>query len=396
MARNALIGGVDGRTFLDHGAAQVATRVDLLSAAGTVIASTSADVHKVRIKVIDGSWSQDFTRSIMSEAEITLQIDPATTELLPGPSPQPLTIGQIGSLSPAASTEFQLWQGFIDPKTGIPYYTSIGIFGFNVTDVTRESGAVKLTIHGLDRAMRLQRMKFIDAILYLLVASGNTKTFPTILTPTQYKTPLLSYDISETSNYLDAVIGLAEAVGYRLWFDSYGRCIVSPVHDPDVDVAGLTPQWVLGIDSDTKIVRDARQLSVEKTYNGVIMRGESSGSDAPPAEGRAWNTDPNSPTYYDPANPTASTFGASPYFEQSKYIVDNTQALWVATAKMWKLRGVLETITMEINYNPYIEVEDIIQVTDPAIGASGLYLVEAVSGSVKASTMQIKTRERRA
>jgi hypothetical protein len=373
------------------GGQQIAARVDLLSS-GVVWASTDPSVADTPIRVTDGKWSMDETRDTLTECDITLLAGATDLGLIPATS--------SSSLSPVSDTEFQLWSGFQIPDTGLADVESIGVFGFNTNNITQAEGGVAMELQGFDRSTHLQRARFVTP--YTILKNTNYVTAittlvqatipyaPVLSTPTYYKTPLLTFDADTDTTYKDAVDKLADAIGYVVYFDSLGRCVIEPAGDSNAD-----PQWTFGVGSDTRIVADRRSLSNEKTYNGVIFRGESPGSDRPPVQGVAWDTDPSSPTYYDPANPGASRYGPVPYFEASEFITSASQATAAAVARLPKVRGLVEQMVLDTRFNPYIEARDVVQIDNPTIGASGLYVVESVSGSIQAGNMHVTTRERR-
>lgn len=383
---------------LAAGGQQTATRVDLLNTftttgAGSVFASTDANVSDARIHVVDGDWSQDEGRDIFTEANITLMIDNSEQQAW-----IPLT--SVDPLSPVSATEFQLYLGFVDPATGLPLLGSVGVFDFSTNDIEHIDGGLTMKLTGFDRSRRLLRARFTKPYV---IAAGSVYTtviqnlvkaiLPNVtirVTASTYKTPYLSFDADVELTYLDMVNKLASSIGYSVWFDNLGRCQIQPTQD-----SGADPQWDFFPGSDVRLLSSRRSLSDEKTYNGVIMRGEPTSSNQPPVQGEAWDVDQKSPTYYDPLLPSASKYGPVPFFEVSEFVVTIAQAYAAAKARLPKVKGLVERVQFETRYNPYMEAGDVVSLAFPEIQASGVYVVEAIASSIHADTMKVTTRERR-
>jgi|GEM_PF-1014735 len=380
-----------GATVAAAGANQVVSRVDVVQA-GQLLFTTDKTVAipGTQVSIVDGSATFDETRSIRGTATVVLSLDATTAALVPTTPTSPF--------SPVAPTEVIPYVGFIDPATGAQLLTQLGVFEISDVDVVEDGGALTMTLTCADRTAKFDRARFInpytvssfsnftDAITALVSAVDPNADLQ--VTPTTYATPLLTFDMEST--YLDAIRQMCDAIGYVFRVDWQGRYVVVPF-----DQTG-DPVWTLTETSDTRMTQIKRNLSKSKVYNGVVVRGESAGTTSPPVEGQAWDTDPSSPTYYDPANPLASTYGPVPFFYTSQLITTQAQANDAAAARLPKVTGLVERLSATTRLNPAMEPGDLCSVTRARVGASGVYVLESVGPiGLRAGAMQITMRERR-
>jgi hypothetical protein len=341
-------------------------------------------------KIVDGKSMFDETRNIFGDIDVQLMVNDASALALVPTSPS-------SALAPTSATEVQAGLGFVGAD-GVNYTTNLGVFDLAETNVVEQGGGLLIALQAFDRSRKLDRGKFVTP--YTVAAGTNYVTaiqtivqlaFPNVVFSaenTAYTTPLLTFDVQST--YLAAVQQMAKSIGYRIYFDSLGVCVLRP---PDTDG---DPQWTLAVGSDTRILDVERTLSDEKVYNGVIYRGEAPGVDAVPVQGEAWDLDPSSPTYYDPANPGASTYGPVPFFAVSEFITTTAQATDAAAARLPYVSGLVERVKVSTRLNPGIEPGDLISLERPRVGATGIYVAEAVGPlRFRSDRMRIVMRERR-
>jgi hypothetical protein len=366
---------------------EVASQLDVLQG-DTAIFSTADPTKQIKVK--RGSLSFDETRMINGECSAELILDAETAAQVP--------VTPTSVYAPTSPTEFQPFLGFIIPSTGQPDVVSMGLFDLADTEIDEQDGGLTMFLQGYDRSRKLDRARFISP--YTVAQGTNYLTaiqsivqlvFPTITflaTATAYATPLLTFDVQTT--YLEACKAMADSIGYTFRFDYLGRCVIQPTAAPTGD-----PQWSLQVGSSTRILGGNRKLSDEKVYNGVIVRGEPVGSDTPPVQGEAWDTDPSSPTFYDPANPGASSYGPVPFFFVSEFITTSGQAIDAAAARLPRVKGLVERLVLETRLNPGMEIGDLVDVERARIGATGLYIVESIVCPLGAGRMTVTMRERR-
>jgi hypothetical protein len=225
---------------------------------------------------------------------------------------------------------------------------------------------------------------YVTAIQTLISSVFPGATYSVVATP--YTTPLLTYVVGD--NRLQAILDMAASIGYEVRVDQ-SVIEIKPLTVPE------DPHWIFSEGSNARIVAAHRKLSDDTAHNGVIFRGESFSTDTPPVQGEAWDTDPLSPTYYDPALPLASTYGPYPYFEVSEYITTEQQADDAAAAKLPEVMGATEIVEIETQVNPGVQYGDLCSLTRARAGVSGLFTVEGVSYDLEPGTMRITMRDRR-
>jgi hypothetical protein len=217
------------------------------------------------------------------------------------------------------------------------------------------------------------------------------------ITPTTHTTPLLSWDIED-----DRLSGLREmqtSNGYIMRFDGPGNAQIHPDTDPTDD-----PIWSFSQGAETVIetisgmaraLKTSRKLSDRETYNGVIALGEPTGDTKPRIRAEAWDTNPDSLTYFDPTKPDESKYGPVPFFYSSTFITTSAQGLSAAKAMLPKKAGVVERIEVTTLLNARVRCGDGALINRERIGASGSFVVEAVTKPIMAGSMVMRMRERR-
>lgn len=147
-------------------------------------------------------------------------------------------------------------------------------------------------------------------------------------------------------------------------------------------------------EGDYNIVEDIeRVLDDEEAINGVVVIGENSDNDSI-VRGECWDTNPFSPTYYDPKNPGASKFGPNAKVISLNWVSSDGQAELVAIYEFLKSQGIIETINFTalpmFAHEPY----DIIRLKRLRAGIDGEYMINSMSlglgpeGELQATTMQ--------
>lgn len=372
-----------------NGSGQVTTEVDVKTADGDLILSTAPPNRNM--VVTGGTITTDDSRDIPGDGTIEILADPATRDDV-------MPTGPRSALSPVNNAVVHVRYTCADADAPTLY----GVYDIAETVVDEGPDGIRFTCTIYDNARRVERAKFVrprsypngsdyDAAFVDLLVS--ILPFSDIdVVPTGATVGLLSWDVGDSR--LRAVQDMALMVGYRVnWnYGGAGNVLVGPRTQPSAE-----PVWTFTEGGNARITKANRRLSDDAAYNGVIVSGEASGSDTPPVRAEVWDTDPRSPTYYDPARPTESSYGANPYFHVSPFAYNATQAKAIAASLLPQWMGLVERLQIEAVVNPAVEVSDAIQVERPEIGASGTYIVESTSIPLASSAgrMTIACRERR-
>jgi len=309
-------------------------------------------------------------------------------------------VDETGDLTPRTArdllaprgTELRVWRGIVLP--GGPELVPLGTFRISKPSVSLRKGGLVVSVRGYDRMKAIQRARFwtpytiasntnvASAIQSLATSRMANLSFN--LAATVRTTPLLVF--AKGDDPAKALIDLADSAGQELFFDPMGVLTTRQVVDP----ATQPPVWTY-IAGEEAILLDAeKSLDEEYTYNGVIVEGENAQITV---RAEAWDTNSASPTYYDPANPTASTYGPVPYFQTSSFFTAQAQAQATADARLLLVKGMLERVRFSAVVNPAHDVGDVVRVTRPPV-ADALYSLESLTVPVRSGVLEATARAR--
>ncbi len=390
---------VDASILVGQESAEVISRVRVLDFDGVAILSSDPSDNVTMLKVTDGEVSEDDTAEIKGTAMLTIQLDAESESLVPQGGGDPL--------SPVAEVMVSVSVGARDPGTGLEDLEKQGLYEIRKTTISEEGSGLTITLELEDKHKKLQRARFYrprniakgtnygDAIINLMVSVIPESEIN--ITPTTHTTPLLSWDIED-----DRLVALGEmlsSIGYTLRFDGDGGAQVHPDTDATDD-----PLWSFIQGSGTKIetisgfakaTKVKRTLGDDETYNGVIALGEAVGDNKPRIKAEAWDTNPDSLTYFDPTKPDESRYGPVPFFYSSPFITTAAQAESAARSRLPKVAGVVERVEVTTLLNARVHCGDVVQIERARVGSHGTFIVESVIKSLRANTMTVTLRERR-
>lgn len=309
-------------------------------------------------------------------------------------------VDRDGSLVPTSAdsllapygNEVRMYRGL-----GMPENTEelvpLGIFNISAVQVVDTGEGVKIFVEGFDRARKVQRNRF--TFQYIIGAGSNYATaiqdliedrYPGLtynFMPVTTTTPLLSFESG--SDPWEAAQKMATSIGAELYFDVEGVCVLRPIPDPATDPV----VWTYAEGAEATILHVEKKSSDERTYNHIIVTGES--SNAPPVRAEAKDDDPSSPTYY------LGDYGDVPYFYKSAFITTQAQAQAVADALLLRTLGVVEQVNFTAIVNPAHEVGDIIEITRGRAGINARYVLTDFNVNLDPQQpMNASTRRRQA
>jgi hypothetical protein len=296
-----------------------------------------------------------------------------------------------GTLTPASAkdllapkgTEIRVHKGLY--VGGAPEWVPLGVFGVEEPEVSAHDNGTTVKIRANDRVSAVKKRRFTapytiakDTPTAEAIAAVVTSRLdvPVRAITTGHVAPEVVYD--ELSDPWDAVGALCEADAITAYFDPLGTLVIEP--DDEVDT-GI--EYSPGANS--LLVKSMRSLLADKTYSGVIVKGEH--PDYPPVRYELWDTDPNSPTYAD------GPFGYQPYGFTSSLITSLDMATATAEtifARVTRMRQVLELETVG---HPGHDVGDVVTVIDPKSRTNGRYVVYGGSIPLRLGTTRLKLRE---
>jgi hypothetical protein len=356
-----------------------------------LLSSDPSNAGDARMKIVDGSVTTDTTRAVVGTADARIVVDEETAGAV-------VPLVQDAGLSPTAPARVHV--KFKAP--GSSQHSDYGVYELDTLSIDETEAGILLNAEVSDNSRRVERARFFrprtianrtpyaDAFLNLLESVLPESEIT--IAQTKAKTGVLSFDIQD--DRLAAVNSMATAIGYRIDWNHEGRgnTDISPDTDSDSE-----PMWEFIDGGNARITAATRVLTDERSYNGVIAMGEAAGSDTPPVRAEWWDTNPESPTYFDPTQPQESTYGPVPFFYVSEFITTKTQALNAAKSRLPKVLGLVEELTIKAVRHPGIVPGDPIFVSRPSIGVNGIYIVQSVNLPLLGSggRMTIVCRERR-
>lgn len=287
-----------------------------------------------------------------------------------------------GNLTPSSArdllapkgTEVRIFKG-LEVASDTYEEVPLGVFGVVEPEVSSHDGGTKLKIKGWDRVDAIRVRQFENPYA---VASGTATAdaisdiitsrldVPVRITRTGNTAPESLFDA--LSDPWDAVRALADADNLNAYFDPLGTAVI----EPDVE---LLTDAVYTVGENALLTSiPSRSIKADKTYSGVIVRGEHPETGALRSE--LWDTDPTSPTYAD------GPFGRRPYGFYSKLL--DTQgkcddAAATIFARVTKMRQEMTIMTIG---TPGHDIGDVVRVIDPKSRTNGYFKV--IGGQVQA------------
>jgi Domain of unknown function (DUF5047) len=347
------------------------------------------------LPVLTGSVSDDSSALVRRRCTLTLPGVPEVLDLLPKNQPSDGGLWPLGN-------ELELFGG-IKYGTGVEEYIPMGVFRI-AKPVLQDSGEdLTISIEGYDRGRSISRAKFTapyfvalgtnyaDAIKALAQVKGPWLTADNFrFMETSYETPSLVF--TDADDPWQMMIDMAESFGAELFFDGVGNLVLQPQSDP----VFTPPDFDYSEGEEATITSIGRDLDDEEAYNGVIFMGETT-DNVVPVRAEVWDTNPASPTYYDPKKAEASVYGPVPDIQKSQLITTQAQADEAAAARFSRVMGVIEKIDFTAINNPTHFSGDIISVSRDRINVDSIYVLEGITMGLGANTtMSGTTRKRRA
>ena len=190
--------------------------------------------------------------------------------------------------------------------------------------------------------------------------------------------------VQGTDPWQAAVNDLADAAGWELYFDRTGALVGKPVPDPTTTAT----TWTYADDGNGLLIESvSRVMSAESIGNDFTVIGNTNGNYTPPLS-RAADTNTNSPTNIN------SAFGDIPRFVSNDLCTTQSATADSAALSLALSLGQADTLTMQVLPNAAIDVDDVISVTNEALGLNNaLYVVDGFTLSLGPyGSMQLNLR----
>ena len=348
-------------------------------------------------------------------------------------------------LHPLSGNELHVFRGFEYPD-GSQDLCQLGVFRMSQPQITDTGDAITITITGNDRSAEISRLKWTDP--YQVVAGTDLSAAvrailhdrwqgePLDLSRIESTNPIgtgqygagsfltlpnttFGTDLANTNDPWADLQTLVLAAGMELFFDTQGRPVMQSIVNPVLNIEGASFPGLYDDLGDGMLLMAERVLDETRTFSGVIGIGNGTGTSGgvaiPPVTSKAvspsdgqmhtgiWNTDPASPSYYDPGNPDASFIGAVPFIFETQAIPgpgdsEFTAQIKINAAALAQLQLILtayENPDFTCVPNPALWENDIIFTGRKRAGINANYVVSGMTIPLDvATTMAVTLKPR--
>ena len=274
---------------------------------------------------------------------------------------------------------------------GTDEYVPLGVFVITEVKVSDKNEGVEIVVSGEDKSLIVSRNKWTST--YQMV-SGTLEASLTALLQNRYPDVEINFPTTNVTvnqvvlgadrgvdPWKDAVY-LAELVGYDLFFDVNGVCVMKQF--PTLDAATVVATYKEG--NGTTITSLDRTISTKETYNGVIYTIEGS-QVTTPIRVEAWDEDSTSPTY------RYGVFGSVPTFITTSLIGTSADAIKAATLLLNTYIGAQEQITFKSMVDPSLDVNDVIYVKSEGAKVDRTVIIDQMDIPLKVEgELSVQTR----
>lgn len=343
----------------------------------------------IRLMVTAGSVTIDQTADTRRSCSVTV-VDP-TGALTPLSSTSPLA--PFGSV-------LKLYRGVkytTGPLAGSAETVPLGVFRISqATTAHTGVGIPAVQISAFDLSRTIAR----DAFTQPYTISSGTNCVQAIQTLINRTVPNVTYDVftstvttaadatyDSTTTPWSVIQTLAQAAACEVFFTATGGVRIAPA----VDVDHLpSPVFSFVTGPDCTVTELDVAFTDQPGYNGVIVIGQSAGSSTPPVRSVAWDTNPNSATYY------LGPYGQVPQVVTNSNVTTQSDADAAAASALNLVLGFLSQLSVTSLVNPALDVDDVVAVQDPVSGVNSSYAIQALTIPLDSgSTMSVTLRQKR-
>jgi hypothetical protein len=312
-------------------------------------------------------------------------------------------------LHPASANELRIYRG-VQYDDGTTELAQLGVFRMTKPVITDDDVTPTITVNGQDRASVVARVSWL--VPYAIVAGNNIAAAIQAAMETRY--PGLQYNFQnvtfqypattfgadqvagsgETSDPMSDLITFAATAGCELFFDVFGvatlRQIINPLSSDVIDAI----HFVEGENCTMDTI--SRTLDESTAFNGVQVFCNGTGT-ALPFVVTVWDTNPNSPTYYQ------GPWGQVPYIITTTTIPSGTQTVdqayqageVYAYGQLQLVLGSFDDVSLTCVPNSALREGDCVQVTRNRVKIDDAYVISTMTIPLDALTdMDITFRPR--
>jgi len=346
------------------------------------------------LPIISGSVTDDADALQRRRCQIEFPGISEVLDLLPTNAPVNRGLWPIGN-------EIRIRAG-IDYGDGTSELVSMGWFRIAKPHISEDADGITVKVDGYDHGRTISRARFTmpytinEGTLYHVAIKDLIKSRMRslkdsdfiFLSPPNFTTPQLTF--TQDDDPWGKAVDMATSLGCELFWNGDRKVVLRT--EPDPEKTPSVFDYIEGEEATFDSIE--RELDDDQTYNGVIVSGEAS-TNVSPIRAEAWDTDPNSPTYYDPNRPDASKYGAVPYFITSQYVTTFDQAAAAAEANLIRVFGVVESVQFNGVVNYAHEANDVVKVQRRRINVDSGYILSSITMPFGGESQSAVTRKRR-
>ena len=344
----------------------------------------SSDRKLIDFDIDTGKVSVTTSNAVRRSCEVHVSTDRTSDNLVPDDG--------FDFIAPFGN-QLRLYRG-IQYTDGTEEYVPLGVFVITEVDVKDTNEGVSMVIRGEDKSIIVSRNKWTSA--YQMV-NGTLEASLTALLQNRYADITTDFPVTNISvnqivlgsdSNLDPwkdAVGIAQLVGYDLYFDVNGVCTMKQF--PTLDAASVVATYKEG--SGTTITSLDRKISTKETYNGVVYTVEGS-QVTTPVRVEIWDEDPASPTY------RYGVFGSVPTFVTTNLISTSAEAIKAASLLLNTYIGQQEVINFESIVDPSLDVNDVVYVNSEGAKVDRTVIIDSMdipleyTGSLNVATRVVR------
>lgn len=277
----------------------------------------------------------------------------------------------------------------------------VGTFGLARPETNDGGANMTVSVDGYDRSRRIRRNRWThpvhypqginygnvirDIIANRLTGQVRASDFHFTDTTRRLPSPGLMLGLDTDNDPWRDAISLAEDIGRRLYVAPSDAFILEEV--PELAAAPIVATYGPG-EADFHLLSVSRVIDDEPGYNGVIGKAVGPHLFAP-LRSEAWDTDPQSPTYF------LGPWGRVPRFWTSPLVSTQAQLDAAVRTLLRTVIGGTERVSFSALPNPALDVGDVITVRRDRAGVAGQFEVEEIRLPQGGAAMSVTCVERR-
>lgn len=306
----------------------------------------------------------------------------------------------------AAGNEVRPWW-VINYPDGTTDEVSLGTF--TIVDTSYSDAGTDLTVKvvGNDRSWIMQQNKLLKpykisggisvegAIQQMITDNWTGSPINFNLAPSGHTIPSTGLTIKPRKTIWSQALMFGASIGYELFIDPYGTVTGVPVPNPlnQSSVATITAFARSGLKTATakstrKGVYSAFGITATGSVSVLNTKGTKMVSKSVPIYASAYDTDPNSPTYY------LGAFGTVATSIRSTVITTQAQGQDAVNGYLLNQKGAMTGLQIGIIPLPLLDAYDVITVDAGRVAPSGTYVIDAWTATMKYdASMDLTIRE---